>query len=187
MERTGNITFSVIVPVYNVQAYLSACVKSVVEQAGPADWECILVDDGSTDACPAMCDAFAQLCPGVTVIHRSNGGLAAARNTGIKAAKGKWLLFLDSDDYWPPHMLEKLRTALAAAPADTFVIGGASVYRQTLAYCDTAYVTQIHRAFPAADCYFPNLAADPAWEAVETEGPYRYENLAYTYVTYRRR
>lgn len=93
MERTGNITFSVIVPVYNVQAYLSACVKSVVEQAGPADWECILVDDGSTDACPAMCDAFAQLCPGVTVIHRSNGGLAAARNTGIKAAKGKWLLF----------------------------------------------------------------------------------------------
>ena len=116
MERTGNITFSVIVPVYNVQAYLSACVKSVVEQAGPADWECILVDDGSTDACPAMCDAFAQLCPGVTVIHRSNGGLAAARNTGIKAAKGKWLLFLDSDDYWPPHMLEKLRAALAAAP-----------------------------------------------------------------------
>ena len=114
MERTGNITFSVIVPVYNVQAYLSACVKSVVEQAGPADWECILVDDGSTDACPAMCDAFAQLCPGVTVIHRSNGGLAAARNTGIKAAKGKWLLFLDSDDYWPPHMLEKLRAALAA-------------------------------------------------------------------------
>ena len=112
MERTGNITFSVIVPVYNVQAYLSACVKSVVEQAGPADWECILVDDGSTDACPAMCDAFAQLCPGVTVIHRSNGGLAAARNTGIKAAKGKWLLFLDSDDYWPPHMLEKLRAAL---------------------------------------------------------------------------
>ena len=71
MERTGNITFSVIVPVYNVQAYLSACVKSVVEQAGPADWECILVDDGSTDACPAMCDAFAQLCPGVTVIHLS--------------------------------------------------------------------------------------------------------------------
>ena len=52
MERTGNITFSVIVPVYNVQAYLSACVKSVVEQAGPADWECILVDDGSTDAAP---------------------------------------------------------------------------------------------------------------------------------------
>ena len=110
MERTGNITFSVIVPVYNVQAYLSACVKSVVEQAGPADWECILVDDGSTDACPAMCDAFAQLCPGVTVIHRSNGGLAAARNTGIKAAKGKWLLFLDSDDYWPPHMLDRLIT-----------------------------------------------------------------------------
>ena len=117
MERTGNITFSVIVPVYNVQAYLSACVKSVVEQAGPADWECILVDDGSTDACPAMCDAFAQLCPGVTVIHRANGGLAGARNTGIKAAKGKWLLFLTATitgrpicwkscaPPWPPHQV----------------------------------------------------------------------------------
>lgn len=131
MERTGNITFSVIVPVYNVQAYLSACVKSVVEQAGPADWECILVDDGSTDACPAMCDAFAQLCPGVTVIHRSNGGLAAARNTGIKAAKGKWLLFLDSDDYWPPHMLENC--ALPYPPRRVTAGTSAAIWSRTKA------------------------------------------------------
>ena len=60
MERTGNITFSVIVPVYNVQAYLSACVKSVVEQAGPADWECILVDDGSTDRTGEIADCYAE-------------------------------------------------------------------------------------------------------------------------------
>ena len=70
MERTGNITFSVIVPVYNVQAYLSACVKSVVEQAGPADWECILVDDGSPDNCPALCDAAAAKDSRIRVIHQ---------------------------------------------------------------------------------------------------------------------
>ena len=78
--------FSIIIPVYNVQNYLSACVKSVVEQPGPRDWECILVDDGSTDQSGAMCDALAAELPGLQVIHRENGGLAAARNTGLKAA-----------------------------------------------------------------------------------------------------
>ena len=84
--------FSIIIPVYNVQNYLSACVKSVVEQPGPRDWECILVDDGSADQSGAMCDALAAELPGLQVIHRENGGLAAARNTGLKAATGDWLL-----------------------------------------------------------------------------------------------
>ena len=66
--------FSIIIPVYNVQNYLSACVKSVVEQPGPRDWECILVDDGSTDQSGAMCDALAAELPGLKVIHRENGG-----------------------------------------------------------------------------------------------------------------
>ena len=81
--------FSIIIPVYNVQNYLAACIKSVAEQEGPRDWECLLVDDGSTDLCPQMCDAFAREIPGVRVIHRQNGGLAAARNTGLKAAAGE--------------------------------------------------------------------------------------------------
>ena len=76
--------FSIIIPVYNVQNYLSACVKSVVEQPGPRDWECILVDDGSTDQSGAMCDVLAAELPGLQVIHRENGGLAAARNIGLK-------------------------------------------------------------------------------------------------------
>lgn len=123
MERRQQIRFSVIVPVYNVQAYLCACVKSVVEQEGPADWECILVDDGSADACPAICDTLAGLCPGVRVIHRKNGGLAAARNTGIRAAGGEYLLFLDGDDRWPAGMLARLRAALDAAPGYDWYIG----------------------------------------------------------------
>lgn len=115
--------FSIIIPVYNVQNYLSACVKSVVEQPGPRDWECILVDDGSTDQSGAMCDVLAAELPGLQVIHRENGGLAAARNTGLKAATGDWLLFLDSDDAMAPGLLAQLRGALAAHPDCNWFIG----------------------------------------------------------------
>jgi len=78
-----------------------------------------------------------------------------------------------------------LEAALEAAPEDTFSIGGASVYRQTLPFADTVYVTKIHRAFPA-DRYFPDLDGDPAWERIEAEGPFEQEGLFYSYVTYRR-
>lgn len=115
--------FSIIVPVYNVQNYLAACVKSVAEQPGPKDWECILVDDGSTDASPQLCDAFAAEIPGFQVIHRKNGGLAAARNTGLKAASGDWVLFLDSDDAMAPGLLAALRRELAAHPGYDWYIG----------------------------------------------------------------
>ena len=71
--------------------------------------------------------------------------------------------------------------------ADTFVIGGESLYRQTLDRCDTVYVTKLHRRFPGADRFFPNLDQAPAWVLAEVEGPYVYGDLAYTYCTYRRR
>lgn len=115
--------FSIIIPVYNVQEYLAACVKSVAEQEGPRDWECLLVDDGSTDMCPQLCDAFAAEIPGITVIHRKNGGLAAARNTGLKAATGDWVLFLDSDDAMAPGLLAALRRELADHPGYDWYIG----------------------------------------------------------------
>ena len=108
--------FSIIVPVYNVQNYLAACVKSVAEQPGPRDWECILVDDGSTDASGQICDVLAAEIPGLRVLHQQNGGLANARNTGLAAAKGEWVLFLDSDDAMAPGLLETLRRELAAHP-----------------------------------------------------------------------
>ena len=92
--------FSIIVPVYNVQNYLAACVKSVAEQAGERDWECILVDDGSTDMSGTMCDAFAAEIPGMQVVHRENGGLAAARNTGLKHAQGEWSTIGSSASIW---------------------------------------------------------------------------------------
>lgn len=123
MDREGTIRFSIIVPVYNVQNYLAACVGSVAGQPGPGDWECILVDDGSTDLCPSMCDKLAAEIPGVTVIHQANGGLAAARNTGIRAARGEWLLFLDSDDRMAPDLLPRLRAELDAQPGVNWFVG----------------------------------------------------------------
>ena len=116
-------TFSVIVPVYNAKEHLAQCVKSIAAQPGPADWECILVDDGSTDGSAALCDALAEQYPGVRALHRPNGGPGAARSAGIAAAKGEWLLFLDSDDRWPAEMLPALRRALDAYPEADWYIG----------------------------------------------------------------
>ena len=121
MDQQSPPKFSVIVPVYNVAPYLSQCVGSVLSQ--PGSWECILVDDGSTDESPAMCDAFAEVCPRVRVIHQENRGLAGARITGMEAAKGEWLLFLDSDDYWPENMLPVLEDKMQQNPGFDVYIG----------------------------------------------------------------
>lgn len=91
--------FSVIIPVYKVEDYLKQCVDSVLSQEFK-DIEIILVDDGSPDNCPKMCDDYAKKDNRIKVIHKTNGGLSDARNFGIKAANGKYILFLDSDDYW---------------------------------------------------------------------------------------
>lgn len=113
--------FSVIVPVYNVAPYLAQCVGSILAQSGSL--ECLLIDDGSTDESPRMCDAFAELDPRVRVIHQENRGLAGARITGMQAAAGEWLLFLDSDDYWPDDMLSRLEAQMAAHPGFDLYIG----------------------------------------------------------------
>lgn len=100
-------TVSVVVPVYRVEKYLDKCVSSICAQTF-ADFELILVDDGSPDNCPALCDAWAQKDSRIRVIHQKNGGLSAARNAGIEAALGQYLLFVDSDDYIEPDMLRHL-------------------------------------------------------------------------------
>ena len=96
---------SVIVPVYNAGVYLEKCVNSILDQTF-TDYELILVDDGSTDQSGALCDEFAQKDPRVLVIHQKNAGSSAARNAGIKASKGSFLSFVDSDDWVDPDFLE---------------------------------------------------------------------------------
>ncbi|MBQ6478604.1 MAG: glycosyltransferase [Erysipelotrichaceae bacterium] len=98
---------SVVIPVYSVEKYLHRCVDSVINQTY-SSLEIILVDDGSPDQCPAICDQYAEQDNRIKVIHKTNGGLASARNAGMKVATGKYLFFVDSDDWLDPDGLEKL-------------------------------------------------------------------------------
>ena len=113
---------SIIVPVYNVEKYLRECVDSILNQTF-TDFELILVDDGSPDNCPQICDAYAEQDNRVRVIHQKNGGLSAARNAGIEAARGNWLGFIDSDDFIAPDFYEKLYKAARDADADCAICG----------------------------------------------------------------
>lgn len=110
------IKLSIIVPIYNVEQYLRKCVDSLLAQNLPSsEYEIILVDDGSPDACPQICDEYARMSqelrvkshelPCIRVIHRKNGGLSAARNSGIEVAQGEYICFVDSDDYWEENVL----------------------------------------------------------------------------------
>ncbi len=107
---------TVVVPVYKVEKYLRQCVDSVLAQTYK-NLEIILVDDGSPDNCPGICDEYAEKDERVKVIHRENGGLSAARNSGIKIAEGKYISFIDSDDYVQPVYIEQLYCALVSFDA----------------------------------------------------------------------
>ena len=129
---------------------------------------------------------FKELTLGHPVIL---GRKTLATFPGGRPLKGRRNLILSRD---PDLTVEggeafhDLDSLLAAAPADSFVIGGGSVYKALLPYCDTAYVTKIDHAFPGADVWFPDLDADPAWEVVREDPPIEQDGLGYRYVTYQR-
>ena len=116
---------SVIVPVYRVEKYLNDCIDSILAQTF-ADFELILVDDGSPDSCPALCDAAAAKDSRIRVIHQKNRGLSGARNAGLDAAEGEWIAFVDSDDTITPDFCAKLYHAAQEAGAQMAVCN----YRQ---------------------------------------------------------
>ena len=100
---------SIIVPVYKVEPYLRKCVDSLLAQdLSREEYEIILVDDGSPDRCPQICDEYADKYQNISVIHRENGGLSAARNSGLVVAQGEYVQFVDSDDYLEPNVLKAL-------------------------------------------------------------------------------
>ena len=133
-EREKAPLLSIIVPVYKVENYLPKCIDSILAQTF-TDFELILVDDGSPDDCPALCDATAEKDARVRVIHQKNGGLSAARNAGLDAARGAWIGFVDSDDYIEPEMYEVLYQAVQSTGAD-------------LALCDYAEVDEAGKPCP---------------------------------------
>lgn len=98
---------SIIIPIYKVEQYLDECVTSIINQTYK-DFEIILVDDGSPDSCPQMCDEWAKKDARIKVVHKKNGGLSSARNAGLAIAKGEYIGFVDSDDYVDGTMYEDL-------------------------------------------------------------------------------
>lgn len=113
---------SIIIPVFKVKHYLSECLDSVLAQTY-TEWECILVDDGSSDGSGAICDEYAASEPRFKVIHQQNSGASIARNTGIENSSGEWIVFVDSDDIVRPDYLQNMIFAAQTQDAD-FVIGG---------------------------------------------------------------
>ncbi len=113
---------SIIVPVYKVERYLRQCLDSILGQTF-GDWECILVDDGSPDGCPQLCDEYAARDPRFRVIHRTNGGLSAARNSGLREARGRYIGFVDSDDWVAPQMFERLYELITEHGTDMAQVG----------------------------------------------------------------
>ena len=123
-----NETISVIVPVYNVAAYLPQCLESILNQ-DYEDLQVLLIDDGSTDDSGAICDRFAAQDSRIQVIHQKNGGAASAKNAGLRAASGKYLSFVDSDDYLEPDVYGFLVKTLEEAQADAVQGAFQEVYR----------------------------------------------------------
>ena len=145
---------SVIVPIYKVEDYLEECIESIISQSYD-NLEIILVDDGSPDDCPVICDRYASRDDRIKVIHKKNGGLSDARNAGIEASSGQWLAFIDSDDWISIFMIERLLAACKSYDAklawcnilemdiDGFIIGrDASVLYKEYSYNeDISYIT----------------------------------------------
>ena len=119
---------SYIIPIYNVEKYLPECVESLLAQTY-GDFEILLVDDGSTDSCPMLCDELAEKDKRIKALHKPNGGLSDARNYGLEHATGDYVIFVDSDDFWiGKESLKKLISILDAHPECDFIGFNCSYY-----------------------------------------------------------
>ena len=110
------VTYSIIIPIYNAERYLPACLDSVLAQDTSSEYEVILVDDGSTDQSGRICDEYGSVHSNFCVIHTENRGQSAARNTGMRKAKGLYILFLDADDLWSSDCLSMLDEFIREQP-----------------------------------------------------------------------
>ena len=154
---------SIIVPVYKVENYLQKCIDSILAQTF-TDFELILVEDGSPDGCPALCDAAAAKDARIRVLHQKNGGLSAARNAGLDVARGEWIGFVDSDDYIAPEMYETLYKAVQNTGADLALCDYAEV-DEAGAPCQSMHVRLEKKVFAGQDLLknATDSMIQPAW------------------------
>lgn len=150
MQNTNNELVSVIVPVYKAEPYLDRCVASILAQTYP-NLEVILVDDGSPDNCPALCDAWAQRDARIRVIHKKNGGQSDARNVGLDAASGAYISFVDSDDYIAENFIETLYDLLHEYHTDISAVHWKLVYADEPGSNDSLTLPRSVTLFQGAD------------------------------------
>lgn len=125
------VKISIIIPVYNSESYLDACVSSILRQ-DMTSYEVILVDDGSTDSSPLICDRLSSTDSRFRTVHKDNGGVSSARNAGIALAQGEYVTFVDSDDMLAPGALRAMASAAEGAP--DIVVCGFNVYQEDILY-----------------------------------------------------
>ena len=169
---------SVIVPVYNVETYLEKCVQSILRQT-ERDFELLLVDDGSTDSSGQLCEELAKKDSRIRVIHQENQGLGGARNTGIREAKGDWLLLVDSDDWIEPEILEKSLEAGLREEADMVVFPFRSVDEEGRELAVFRENIPVGRAFALKERKDILLTAPVAWNKLYRTAFFRETGLAY--------
>ena len=154
---------SVIVPVYNVEEHIEKCLDSIVGQTYK-ELEIILVDDGSPDRCGAICEEYAKRDARIHVIHKKNAGLGMARNSGLEIAKGKYVVFIDSDDWIEPDMVERLLAPAQKEKCDLVVSGiiREFVGRKRVSFPVGNRVRQIERENILNEVLLPVLGTEPS-------------------------
>ena len=154
---------SVVIPVYNVEKYLKRCLDTIINQT-LRDIEIILVDDGSKDKSGLMCDEIKATDSRIKVIHQPNGGLGFARNSGLKAASGEYISFIDSDDYVSLDMYEKLYECLKGSGAETCIFGLHKVRNGEIIYTRTNDLKGTFRGQEAfTDIFLNVLGTEPSY------------------------
>lgn len=138
---------SIIVPIYSVQMYLNDCIKSITEQTY-TNLEIILVDDGSPDDCPQICESWGRTDDRIRVIHKKNGGLSDARNVGIDNSHGDYIAFLDGDDFVSQQWIEKMVSAAESYKAD-IVICGRYIYQNGL--CNVKHCLNVPKFYSSQE------------------------------------
>ncbi|MCM1326109.1 MAG: glycosyltransferase [Bacteroidales bacterium] len=130
-----DILVSIVVPVYNVEKYIDECIQSLIAQTY-SEIEILLIDDGSTDSSGYKCDQWAAAEPHITAFHKSNEGLGYTRNYGMERAKGRFVVFVDSDDYVKYDMIEKMMEVQEKHDADTIITGWQRVKKDKVVYSE---------------------------------------------------
>lgn len=158
-----NPLISIIVPIYNVEAYLEKCIESILAQ-DYTPLEIILVNDGATDGSGEICDKYAKQYENITALHKKNGGLSSARNAGMEIMQGEYISFIDSDDYIAPDMISTLYADLTQNNADISCTSAYNVYpNKTIANSNLNSLLILSKQ-EALDCFlFNNYLTPCAW------------------------